>query len=548
MLAVIGPPGAGKSSLLRAIAGLEDPLSGGALVHGSPAWSLASAGPRPGLVSAASRLHDGWTAEKSARAGFEAAGWPGEHLAGAVSSVFEQLSLAPLATRTPSELTTAERHQVLIARELVSFPSMLLLDDPYSGEGAATRREVAGTIRVAREKLGTTVVYASESPDEITATATQTTVLTVPLDITPLADLLKKRGSAKNGGGSGAGEPPEATSAGGEPAGTAAGAAGGAAADAVAADSTAAPGLPAAPIPKGASGPLGHGGGGVAGEPRWVAAAVFGYTAPGDAHALHLAGPGGPAREALLVLDLTRLPGMQWISSDGALDTGPGQPPRGVAWVATGSVRADTGFRRPFGGPVTVEITPGDGSVQRTRAILVDLAESTPALRLELLSDGSGHRGPRLVLGIWRRRTDAPVLRRLAREAGRERACLPVVVAGSHVAAAEQFPYCYLRTTPLHPSPWRSLIRGRIVAALPGGPQPAYGPAMGNAPDLLGRPDLVLSVEHFQRRAMVALQQAPRGTGGADGDPILAAALWALTTGSPGLAMSLLRAGGRDSG
>jgi len=167
LLAIVGPSGSGKSSLLRAMAGMEQPLSGEVFLNGRPAWSLPAGGARPGVVGPHHRPFPEETVP--AELALDVTGLTGK--AGLRAGLLDQV----------------ESHLLVLARELGAYPRLVVLDDPYRDVPAAGRTRLASAIASARERLGSAFVYACRAADEISGTATRQLALPAARGKTPWA-------------------------------------------------------------------------------------------------------------------------------------------------------------------------------------------------------------------------------------------------------------------------------------------------------------------------------------------------------------------------
>jgi molybdate transport system ATP-binding protein len=137
-LALVGPSGAGKTTILRAIAGLARPTAGWIECGGT--WFDARTHVPPeqrsvGLVFQEYALFPHLTVERNVAFG------------GRVDGLLERLHIDHLAHARPGELSGGERQRVALARALARQPNVLLLDEPMSALDPHTRAEVRAELR-----------------------------------------------------------------------------------------------------------------------------------------------------------------------------------------------------------------------------------------------------------------------------------------------------------------------------------------------------------------------------------------------------------------
>ena len=166
--ALLGRSGAGKSSLLRAVAGLENELSGtveasdGAPLRNRLAWMAQDPLLAPWLsvaanVSFGARMR-GETIDPSS-----------------VESALCAVGLESYAERSPATLSGGERQRVALARTLYEDRRVILLDEPFSALDALTRDEVSA---LAAERLqGCTVLHVTHDPLEAARLAHRVLIL-----------------------------------------------------------------------------------------------------------------------------------------------------------------------------------------------------------------------------------------------------------------------------------------------------------------------------------------------------------------------------------
>ncbi len=170
LVAILGPSGVGKSTLLNLIAGFEDPLSGTITFNGQ---NLASLAPAERPITSLFQEHNLFahlTAEDNIGLGIN----PGLHLSDSdtilVDKALDDVDLSGFNKRLPSELSGGQRQRVALARCLVRHRPVLLLDEPFSALDQVLRKEMLKLVKnLHREhKLLTLMVtHLSEDADEI---------------------------------------------------------------------------------------------------------------------------------------------------------------------------------------------------------------------------------------------------------------------------------------------------------------------------------------------------------------------------------------------
>jgi molybdate transport system ATP-binding protein len=172
--AVVGPSGAGKTSLLEAIAGLRAArglieVEGEVFLDTERRVELPPEKRRVGYVPQEGALFPHLTA----RGNIEFAGKDGgrlEHLAAV-------LDLEPLLERRPSFLSGGEKQRVAIARALMSRPRVLLLDEPLAAIDAPRKERIVRYLRRIRSEIDVPMIYVTHYPVEALALAGEALVL-----------------------------------------------------------------------------------------------------------------------------------------------------------------------------------------------------------------------------------------------------------------------------------------------------------------------------------------------------------------------------------
>lgn len=164
--ALLGASGSGKSSLLRAIAGLEPGASGTVTVAGVDISPLPVHRRGLGLVFQDGQLFPHRTVTRNISYGLEAHHWSKAAIRERVNELLALIDLEGFANRPISSLSGGQAQRVALARSLAPRPTLLLLDEPLSALDRALREHLATELRRIVKESGTTALYVTHDYDE----------------------------------------------------------------------------------------------------------------------------------------------------------------------------------------------------------------------------------------------------------------------------------------------------------------------------------------------------------------------------------------------
>jgi iron(III) transport system ATP-binding protein len=167
LVALLGPSGCGKTTLLRSIAGLERPESGevrvGERVLSGPGSFVPPERRRIGMVFQDAALFPHLSVGRNVAYGLPRRD---PHRAERVAAALELVGLTGFAERAPSTLSGGQAQRVALARALAPRPSVILLDEPFSGLDAPLRAELRLEVRRMLAASGATALFVTHDQEE----------------------------------------------------------------------------------------------------------------------------------------------------------------------------------------------------------------------------------------------------------------------------------------------------------------------------------------------------------------------------------------------
>jgi sulfate transport system ATP-binding protein len=166
LTALLGPSGGGKSTLLRIIAGLEQPDSGTVVIDGSDATDTPVQSRNVGFVFQHYAAFKHLTVYKNVAFGLEIRRWPKDKVRARVTELLELVHLEQFADRYPDQLSGGQRQRMALARALAVEPGVLLLDEPFGALDAQVRQELRRWLRRLHDQVHVTTLFVTHDQEE----------------------------------------------------------------------------------------------------------------------------------------------------------------------------------------------------------------------------------------------------------------------------------------------------------------------------------------------------------------------------------------------
>jgi len=166
LLALLGPSGGGKTTVLRMIAGLEVPTEGDLFIRGERVNDIPVQKRNIGFVFQSYALFKNMNVLKNIAFGLKIKKWKKKAIDERVRELLDLLGLEGLEKRYPHQLSGGQRQRVAIARALASKPTVLLLDEPFGAVDAKIRQDLRDWLVRLQEELKLTTLFVTHDQEE----------------------------------------------------------------------------------------------------------------------------------------------------------------------------------------------------------------------------------------------------------------------------------------------------------------------------------------------------------------------------------------------
>src|SRR6266850_430805 len=166
-LVLLGPSGCGKTTMLRIIAGLEVPDTGGRVLFDDRNMTSVPIERRNvGMVFQSYALFPNMSVADNIGYGLKIRGMPAKERAARVAELVALTNITGLENRRVDQLSGGQRQRVALARAVAIRPGILLLDEPLTALDAALRDRLRGELNRLLRALGITTIYVTHDQSE----------------------------------------------------------------------------------------------------------------------------------------------------------------------------------------------------------------------------------------------------------------------------------------------------------------------------------------------------------------------------------------------
>ncbi|MBP1937074.1 spermidine/putrescine transport system ATP-binding protein [Paenibacillus sediminis] len=165
-LTLLGPSGCGKTTILRMIAGFEQPTDGDIFLDGQKVTNLSPNRRDLNLVFQHYALFPHMTVEENIAFGLKMKKTPPSQQKERVEEALKMTQLTQLTKRYPHELSGGQQQRVAIARAIANKPKVLLLDEPLGALDLQLRKSLQTELKQLQRSLGITFIYVTHDQEE----------------------------------------------------------------------------------------------------------------------------------------------------------------------------------------------------------------------------------------------------------------------------------------------------------------------------------------------------------------------------------------------
>ncbi len=175
--ALLGPSGCGKTTLLRLLAGLDQPDAGEIWLGGKPARELPPHRRPVNTVFQSYALFPHLTVRENVAFGLRMKRVPAQERERRTQAALDLVQIRELSECYPAQLSGGQKQRVALARALVNEPEVLLLDEPLAALDQSLRRHLQAELKTLQRRLGITFIHVTHDQEEALALSDRLAVL-----------------------------------------------------------------------------------------------------------------------------------------------------------------------------------------------------------------------------------------------------------------------------------------------------------------------------------------------------------------------------------
>lgn len=175
--ALLGPSGCGKTTLMRMLAGFEDPTQGRILLDGQDIAGVPPNRRATNMMFQSYALFPHLNVRENIAFGLRRERQPKDQIEARVDEMLRLVQLGKFANRKPHQISGGQRQRVALARALAKAPKLLLLDEPLGALDKKLRQETQFELMDIQEKTGTTFVIVTHDQEEAMTVASRVAVM-----------------------------------------------------------------------------------------------------------------------------------------------------------------------------------------------------------------------------------------------------------------------------------------------------------------------------------------------------------------------------------
>ena len=175
--ALLGPSGCGKTTLLRMLAGFEEPTEGSIWLDGKPLSGVPPHKRPVNMMFQSYALFPHMTVEANIAFGLKQDGMPKAEIEARVAEMLKLVKMEQFAKRKPDQLSGGQRQRVALARAVAKRPKVLLLDEPLGALDKKLREETQFELIDLQDELGLTFVIVTHDQEEAMTVADRISVM-----------------------------------------------------------------------------------------------------------------------------------------------------------------------------------------------------------------------------------------------------------------------------------------------------------------------------------------------------------------------------------